>query len=459
MYPLYDGTNRMLVSWAPCLVENTDGTTSVCSNTNTTGANVKLAPPQYTVWVYDFDAGTLSPLLSAEQGIEIVEPIILQARTPTAHLHSGLPADHPGRGDPGQQRGRHPQHLERVRLRRRGYGEAQTFRRRPIPRNASFYTRPARFVRIEKAVEIPPKTVRKINQSAFGPAGMGMREILGYAPVQPDGSVQIQVPANVPFVIDVLDANARRITAQHTSWMQVMPGEIKSCNGCHTAGNLTHPSHGRSGLTVAVNKGAPTTGRALPQYLQRALCEPGRDDGANPRAHQLRDRQRARQARRAQHAAVLPDPGDRRHLRADLDRRRHHAPGRRNISICPTARASRTPRTSEFRARPRPTPTACPGAPSAASRFIMRTPSRIPTQLFIQNLWKTRRAWRPSTAWRTPRDVHQLPQPGESAEQDSSARRTARPDRRNERVERGDARPDFGHFLSKCPVATFRIDA
>ena len=76
-------------------------------------------------------------------------------------------------------------------------------------------------MRIEKAVEIPPKTVRKIDQADFGPAGMGMREILGYAPVQPDGSVQIQVPAQVPFTIDVLDANGRRITAQHTSWMQL----------------------------------------------------------------------------------------------------------------------------------------------------------------------------------------------------------------------------------------------
>ena len=81
------------------------------------------------------------------------------------------------------------------------------------PSQPSFYKRPARFIRIEKAVEIPDKTVRKINASAFGPAGMGMREILGYAPIQPDGSVQIQVPANVPFTIDVLDANARRITA------------------------------------------------------------------------------------------------------------------------------------------------------------------------------------------------------------------------------------------------------
>src|SRR5580700_123022 len=40
MYPLYDGTNRMLVSWAPCLVLNTDGTTSVCSNSTTANSNV-----------------------------------------------------------------------------------------------------------------------------------------------------------------------------------------------------------------------------------------------------------------------------------------------------------------------------------------------------------------------------------------------------------------------------------
>jgi len=44
-YPLYDGTNRMLVSWAPCLVLNTDGSTAVCTAANTQGANVKQAPP------------------------------------------------------------------------------------------------------------------------------------------------------------------------------------------------------------------------------------------------------------------------------------------------------------------------------------------------------------------------------------------------------------------------------
>jgi hypothetical protein len=116
-----------------------------------------------------------------------------------------------------------------------------------------------------------------------------MREILGYAPVQPDGSVQIQVPANVPFTIDIVDANARRvIPVQHNSWLQLLPGETKSCNGCHSTVATT--SHGRSGLTTAVNLGAPTTGSPFPntnpalfanagetmaQTLARITCETG----------------------------------------------------------------------------------------------------------------------------------------------------------------------------------------
>src|ERR1700748_2737386 len=85
VFPLYDGTNRMLVSWAPCLVLNTTvtpNTTSVCSASNTTGPNVQLASPQYTIWIYDVSHGTLSPILGAESSTVIVEPVIMQARTP-----------------------------------------------------------------------------------------------------------------------------------------------------------------------------------------------------------------------------------------------------------------------------------------------------------------------------------------------------------------------------------------
>src|SRR4029077_11836111 len=92
VYPLFDGTNRMLVSWAPCLVLTTPSTTNVCTAGNTTGATVTLAPPEYTIWVYDFEAGTLSPILAAESGLMLVEPVLLQARTPAPTATLPTPA-------------------------------------------------------------------------------------------------------------------------------------------------------------------------------------------------------------------------------------------------------------------------------------------------------------------------------------------------------------------------------
>ncbi|HEX3951644.1 MAG TPA: hypothetical protein VHW95_17470 [Steroidobacteraceae bacterium] len=269
VFPLYDGTNRMLVSWSPCLVLDTTVTpnaTNLCTSSNTSGPNVTLAPPQYTLWVYDLDKGTLTPALAADAGTMVVEPVILQPRKPApVTLVDAAPA--PGQATTMANAGVGLLDISSV------YDVDGVDTATPNiagisdPGSPSFYVRPYRFVRIQKAVEIPGKTVRKINNSAFGPAGMGMREILGYAPIQPDGSVQVQVPANVPFTIDIVDANAKRITAQHTSWLQVMPGETKTCNGCHSTANNsmgTGISHGRSGLTNPVNPGAPATGSPFP---------------------------------------------------------------------------------------------------------------------------------------------------------------------------------------------------
>ncbi|MEO7209292.1 MAG: hypothetical protein ABI145_21585 [Steroidobacteraceae bacterium] len=264
VFPLYDGTNRLLVSWSPCLVLDTTVTpnaTNLCTSANTAGANVTLAPPQYTLWIYDLDKGTLGPVLSADVGTMVVEPVILQPRKPApVTLVDAAPAS--GQATTMASAGVGLLDISSV------YDVDGVDTATPNitgvsdPSQPTFYTRPYRFIRIQKAVEIPGKTVRKINNSAFGPAGMGMREILGYAPIQPDGSVQVQVPANVPFTIDIVDVNAKRVAAQHTSWLQVMPGETRTCNGCHTTANMT--SHGRAGLTNPVNPGAPTTGSPFP---------------------------------------------------------------------------------------------------------------------------------------------------------------------------------------------------
>ena len=91
-----------------------------------------------------------------------------------------------------------------------------------------------------------------------------MREIVGYAPVEPDGSVEVQVPADVAFRIAVVDANGRNISPGLNVWLQALPGEVVTCNGCHKTPTPQAPlSHGRAGVFAAAYAGS-TTGAAFP---------------------------------------------------------------------------------------------------------------------------------------------------------------------------------------------------
>ena len=70
----------------------------MCTADNTSGANVTLAPPQYTLWIYDLNAGTLGPVLSADPGMMVMEPVIMQARTPApTFIRDAVPTDGPAK--------------------------------------------------------------------------------------------------------------------------------------------------------------------------------------------------------------------------------------------------------------------------------------------------------------------------------------------------------------------------
>ena len=75
--------------------------------------------------------------------------------------------------------------------------------------------RPARFLRIVKAVSLPDDDFLDLDNTAFGVSrAQGMKEIVGYTMVEPDGSAMLKVPANVALAISVLDGAGRRITAR-----------------------------------------------------------------------------------------------------------------------------------------------------------------------------------------------------------------------------------------------------
>ncbi len=264
VFPLFDGTNRMLVSWAPCLILDTSVTpaaTKVCTEENTADPAVQLAPPEYTLWVYDLDTNTLRPMLAAEPGLMTVDPVILQQRTPAPPvIRDKVPGVDVDKNLAGEGAG--------LLVIKSVYDFDGIDTARPNiatmadPKQTTADQRPDRFVRIEKPVSIPDRRTRDVPGFAFGPAGLGMREILAYAPVEPDGSIKIKVPANVPFAISVLDKNGRRVGARHGSWLQLIPGEVRTCNGCHDGTRNT--AHGRDNLTTPVNQGATTTGQPFP---------------------------------------------------------------------------------------------------------------------------------------------------------------------------------------------------
>lgn len=267
--PLFDGTNRLLVSWSQCRLLEAGRivpcTADRLSNTSTPPVE---APPLYGVYIYDVRDNTQKPIVAPQEGFIYTEVVAGAPQPLPAVLLDRMPgADFPGEllsQSVGMLHIRSVYDVDGVDVAPGGIAAVRD------PANPAYANRPARFLRIEKAVSQPDQDTHDTRNTAFGPRGrgFGMRDILGYAPIEPDGSVKVKVPANVPLAISVLDGQGRRLSGLlgnlHGNWLQVMPGETLECNGCHDP-NATPPiAHGRAGLTNSVNAGASANGTAFP---------------------------------------------------------------------------------------------------------------------------------------------------------------------------------------------------
>jgi hypothetical protein len=266
-YPLWDGTNRILTTWTQCrLLDSTSTATPPpivpCTDARLADPNVQIAPSIYSVWMFDPGQNTFLPILTPTEDVMITDVVAAQPRAtlPPVILDKQAPNDF----DPSLV-------TEAVGVLNIKSVYDFDGTDGAVPNLATVTNgatpaaqRAARFIRIEKAVSQPDDDVRDIDNAAFGVTNF-MREILAYAPVEPDGSVKIKVPANVAFQISVLDADGRRISPSHNNWLQVRPGETLTCNGCHRPATAQNPrSHGRSGLFNALNTGATATGQPFP---------------------------------------------------------------------------------------------------------------------------------------------------------------------------------------------------
>jgi hypothetical protein len=264
----------VLVSWAICRLAEPDPADPTgelfvpCTDERLANADAITAPPLYGIWMYDPATQTQMPIVIGEEGVLIADVVAAQPRRSPQHIPdkvapTDLDADIVAE-EVGILNIRSVYDVDGV-----GRDLNSTATRNIVATADPLLTaadlRPARFLRIEKAVSIPDDDIVDLDNTAFGPnLQQGMREILGYAPIEPDGSVRVKVPAMVPFAISILDGNGRRISDRHQSWLQVLPGQELRCNGCHEAGNV---SHGRSGSFPAAYAGASATGVPFPNTL------------------------------------------------------------------------------------------------------------------------------------------------------------------------------------------------
>ena len=275
VHPLWDGTDRLFVSWSQCRLIELNNLLPVivpCTTQRLADPNAQAAPPLYGIWIYDRGDDTQLPVLQPEEGIMYTDVVATQIRTlppvifdkeTTGEFDPDLVAEGVG--------------ILNIRSVYDIDGADQAvpdISGLADPAQTTAIERPARFLRIVKAVSIPDDDVRDFVNTAFGrSAAQGMREIIGYAPVRPDGSVVTKVPANVALAVSVLNESGERFTARHQNWLQVRPGEELRCNGCHEPG--IGISHGRAEAFDSAYAGATNTGQPFPNTDPAIFAELG----------------------------------------------------------------------------------------------------------------------------------------------------------------------------------------
>ena len=279
-FPLWDGSNRVLVSKSTCQLE-VNNEVHACVDPYLSDPTAVEKSPPYGLWLYDMDADTQKPIVLAEPDTVITEAITVENRTRAqvifdksllGELNSGWESEIVGVVDIKSVYDMGDDSFDGCFFNfctpAAGIDSVQDF---ADPLKALAAQRPARFVRFIKPVGIPdpddPTLVNPpdLDRDAFGPQrNRGMREIVGYAPVEPDGSVKVKVPANIPLGIEVLDAEGRRIGPRHDNWFQVQPGDTLTCKGCHDPANGGNPPeiHARRDAEApSINAGLPASGR------------------------------------------------------------------------------------------------------------------------------------------------------------------------------------------------------
>jgi hypothetical protein len=272
-YPLWDGTDRVLLSYTPCEVSRKGVSVSCAtlsademarlSDDNRLVADAQAdelqdnVPPSYAVYMFDPKQQTFLIVAAPPKGFMYTHPVALLPRAepnatdPTSvdpalaaqnlgllEVRSVYDTDGLGRmGDPVLTAADLPAGCATAIAKTTPTDPLDTraqvadLVRMKDPADPAYGCAPARFVRAVRAIA-PPQGMTGM-RSAIGETEFEMQQILGYAPIEPDGSFKLQVPADTPIALAVIDSQGRAFQT-HTNWIQVRPGERRTCDGCHS---------------------------------------------------------------------------------------------------------------------------------------------------------------------------------------------------------------------------------
>lgn len=275
-WPLQDGSDRVLVSWSECrLLE--DDVIAPCTADRLENPAALEADPLYGIFLYDMSSDTQLPVVVPEEGMTYTDVVAAAPRPLPGIIFDKQPGielelvwvDE----DVGVLNIRSVYDIDGVDT------AVPDIVSLADPARFLAVDRPARFLRIVKAVAMPDNDVATLPFTAFGVSSQQlMREIIGYTPIQPDGSVRVKVPANVPLAISVVDRNGRRIGGRHQNWLQVRAGEVTHCSGCHDHASGRPHGHPQGPLSVYTGAAAtgmefPNTDPALPAIYGETMAE------------------------------------------------------------------------------------------------------------------------------------------------------------------------------------------
>jgi hypothetical protein len=110
---------------------------------------------------------------------------------------------------------------------------------------------------------VPRKAGNGESTDLSGIAPLLQRRILGEAPVDVDGSFNLQVPADIPIELQLLDADG--VSLRSCGWIWVKNNEPRGCIGCHEDGELAPQNRLASALT------RPSIQLTLPPEKRRSV--------------------------------------------------------------------------------------------------------------------------------------------------------------------------------------------